>query len=301
MNTPKRIGLIGPGLMGHGISKNIIEKGYPLAVLGHRNRTPVEDLLQRGATEVSSAKELAQQTDMVILCLTGSTQVEEIVYSENGLLAGMHDGLIIADATTAEPQSTVKVAAKIHSAGGYYVDIPMTRSAKEAEAGTLGLMTGGDPKVLETIRPILDCFADTIVYAGDVGAAHKLKLINNFLSLGHAALAAEAICAAAKADVDLQALHDIVLSGGANSVMFSRVMNVALNDDDTQQQFSIDNARKDLRYYTNMTEMTPSSSFIAETIHQSYILAVNHGYGDRFIPRMLDLMGQLNGVEVRKK
>lgn len=300
MSEKQRVGLIGVGLMGHGIGKNILKNGYALTVLAHKNRAPVESLISLGATESSSAKEIAENSDVVILCVTGSPEVENTLYRDGGLLEGLHDGMVIADCSTAEPDSTVKVAADVEARGGRYVDIPMTRTPKEAETGNLALMTGGDESTLAEIRPIMDCFADTIIHAGGVGAAHKLKLLNNFLALGTAALVSEAIAAAAKGGVDLQALHDIVVSGGANSVMFERLMGVPLRDDDSALQFYIGNAQKDLRYYTTMTQNQSSTSFLAECVHQSYVLASNLGYGDKFVPRMVDMMGQINGVKARK-
>jgi 3-hydroxyisobutyrate dehydrogenase-like beta-hydroxyacid dehydrogenase len=215
-------------------------------------------------------------------------------------LQGIHDGMVVADCSTAEPDSTLKVAAAVQARGGRFVDTPLVRTPREAESGNLGLMTGGDPATLAEIRPILECFADTIVHAGDVGAAHKLKLINNFLGLGKAAVVAEAIAAAAKGGVDLQALHDIVTAGGSNSVMFERLMTAVLQDDDSSFQFYIQNAQKDLRYYTSMTQNLPSTSFIAESVHQSYVMASNLGYGDKFVPRLVDAMAQINAVVIRK-
>lgn len=300
MSEKQRVGLIGVGLMGYGIGKNILKNGYALTVLVHKNRVPVESLIGLGATEAASAKEIAENSDVVILCVTGSPEVEDTLYRDGGLLEGLHEGMVIADCSTAEPDSTLKVAADVHARGGRYLDTPMTRTPKEAETGNLGLMTGGDEATLAEVRPILDCFADTIIHAGGVGAAHKLKLINNFLALGKAALVSEAVAAAAKGGVDLQALHDIVVSGGANSVMFERLMGVALRDDDTALQFYIQNAQKDLRYYTTMTQNQSSTSFIAESVHQSYVLANNLGYGEKFVPRMVDVMGQINAVKVRK-
>lgn len=297
----KRVGLIGVGLMGYGIGKNIVTKGHSLKVLAHRNREPVEKLLKLGATEGRSPREIAAESDVVILCVTGSPQVEEVVYREDGLLAGVHQGLIVADCSTAEPSSTLKVAADIQKKGGRFADTPLTRTPVEAEAGKLGLMTGGDEATLGELRPVLDCFAETIIHAGGIGAGHKLKLINNFIALGTATVVAEAITAATKAGVDLQALHDIVVAGGANSVMFQRLMKVPLADDDTALKFAVGTARKDLRYYTNMTEQVSATSFVAEVVHQSFILAENAGYSQRFVPRMVDFMGGLNGVENRKK
>jgi 3-hydroxyisobutyrate dehydrogenase-like beta-hydroxyacid dehydrogenase len=298
--TSKRIGLIGAGLMGHGIGKNILEKGHPLTVMAHRNRAPVDDLVKRGAKEAPNAREIAKSSDVVIICVTGSPQVEQNVYGDDGLLSGMRQGLIVADCTTAEPHSTMKIAADVKAKGGRFVDTPMTRTPKEAEEGRLALMTGGDERVLEEIKPILSCFADTIVHAGPVGAAHKLKLINNFIAIATAAVVAEGMAAAAKAGVDMQALNDVVLSGGGRSIMFERLIKVALADDDSSAKFAIDNAGKDLRYYTNMTEDLPFVSYIGETIHQTLLLATSMGYGKRYLPRLVDLMGEINGVKVRK-
>lgn len=295
--TIKRVGLIGVGLMGHGIGKNILAKGYHLTVMAHQKRGPVDDLIARGAVERNNPLSVAKESDLVIICVTGSPQVEHIVHGEYGLIHAVRPGLIIADCSTAEPDSTKRIAADIEAKGGHFVDTPMTRTPKEAEAGKLGLMTGGPEAVIAKIRPVLECFADTIVHAGGVGSAHQLKLINNFLSICHAAVAAEAITVAAKAGVDMQALKDIVMAGGAASVMFGRLINVPLHDDDSSAQFAIRNARKDLRYYTNMTEQLPATSFLAETAHQITVMADNMGYGDRFIPRLIDVLMTVNGMK----
>ncbi|NMD07585.1 MAG: NAD(P)-dependent oxidoreductase [Phyllobacteriaceae bacterium] len=293
--TIKAVGLIGAGLMGHGIGKNVVEKGFALNVLAHRNREPVDDLLNRGAKELKSPAEIAAASDMVILCVTGTPQVEETINGEKGLLAGAKKGLIIADCSTAIPESTRKIAADCAAKGVIFVDTPMSRTPREAEAGKLCLMVGGDKTVLDTINPVLSTFADLIIRTGDVGTAHQVKLINNFLSLGHAAIAAEAIAVANKANVDMTALKDIIMAGGAASVMFGRLINVPLHDDDTHAKFAIRNARKDLRYYTNMTETMPISSPIAETIHQTYVLADTMGYGERYVPRLIDMMIKNSG------
>ncbi len=295
--TIKRVGLIGVGLMGHGIGKNILAKGYQLTVMAHRNRAPVDDLVAKGAEERNTPFAVAKDCDMVILCVTGSPQVEQNIYGEYGLMGAVREGLVIADCSTAEPHSTLKIAADVEAKGGYFVDTPMTRTPKEAEAGKLGLMTGGPDAVIARIRPVLECFADTIVHAGGVGSAHQLKLINNFLAIAHAAVAAEAITVALKAGVNITALRDIVMAGGAASTMFGRLINVPLSDDDSSAQFAIGNARKDLRYYTNMTEQLPVTSFMAETAHQITVMADNLGYGQRFVPRLIDVLMTVNGIK----
>ncbi|MGB1009830.1 MAG: NAD(P)-dependent oxidoreductase [Thiolinea sp.] len=296
MADKQRIGLIGAGLMGHGIGKNILKHGHSLAVLAHKNRKPIDSLVEQGATEVGSAKAVAEASDIVILCVTGSPQVEAVVLGENGLLDGITEGMVIVDCSTAEPASTLMVAEKVAAAGGRFVDTPMVRTPIEAEAGKLALMTGGDKATLEAVRPVLECFADTLIYAGDVGAAHKLKLVNNFIGLATAAVAAEGVAAAMKGGIDMQGLHDVVVAGGSNSVMFERIMKVLLEGDESVFKFAIGNAQKDLRYYTTMTQQQDSTSFMAENAHQTYVMASNLGYSGEYVPRLVDMLAKINNI-----
>jgi 3-hydroxyisobutyrate dehydrogenase-like beta-hydroxyacid dehydrogenase len=292
--TIKTVGLIGVGLMGHGIGKNILAKGFKLNVMAHKNRAPIESLVGLGAHESKTIKDIATSSDLIILVVTGTPQVEAIMAD---IMAHAPKGLIVADCSTAEPHSTMKLATEAQAKGITFVDTPMTRTPKEAEAGKLGLMVGGDAATLEKIHPVLSCFADLIVPTGPVGTGHQMKLLNNFLSLGHAAIAAEAITVAAKAGINMEALRDVIMGGGAASVMFGRLINVPLHDDDTHAKFAIRNARKDLRYYTNMTEQLPVASFMAEQVHQTYVLADTLGYGERFVPRLITMMMKLAGLK----
>ncbi len=112
-----RIGFIGAGLMGHGMARNILQNGYPLTVLAHRDRAPIEDLLGRGALEAESPAALAKASDIVFLCVPSSLQVELVVHAADGILAGAHEGLIVVDSTTADPSSTEQVASALAAPG----------------------------------------------------------------------------------------------------------------------------------------------------------------------------------------
>jgi 3-hydroxyisobutyrate dehydrogenase-like beta-hydroxyacid dehydrogenase len=294
MATPQTIGLIGVGLMGHGIGKNILAKGYKLNVMANRNRAPVDSLVEKGATEYKNPRDLAAASDMIITVVGNSTQLEDLVFRADGILAGLKKGAVMADCTTAMPESTLKIAEAVHAKGGRFVDTPMTRTPKEAEAGKLGLMTGGDAATLAEIRPILECFADLIIHCGPVGAGHKVKLVNNMLSLGYGLITAEAIAAAKKAGVDLKALRDVVSGGGANSVMFQRLAAYAIEGDNTQLKFAITNASKDVRYFVHMCETLPLAVPVAQAIHQSYAQAANSGRGGDFVPTMVDAVQEWN-------
>lgn len=292
-----KVGFIGLGLMGHGIARNIVEKGWPLTVLGHRSRQPVEDIVGRGATEAMNAADLARDCDLVFICVTGTPQVEENIYGENGILAGITPGTIIADCSTTVPESARKVAAAIEAKGGRFLDLPLNRTPVQAEEGTLAVMYGGDPALFDAIKPVVECFADAFVHCGETGSACAVKLVNNFVALGTAILANEAMAVAHKAGIGKQVLYDVITGGGADSVMFRRMAQNVLNNDDTAFQFTIKNMHKDLTYYARMAESLPAIASMAETARQTVTLARVAGDENAFGPRIYDVLCKLNGVE----
>ena len=171
---------------------------------------------------------------MVFTCLPSSVEVEQTVLGTDGLLAGCRAGMIHVDSTTADPSSTRRLAAEYAARGAAMVDAPMGRTPKEAEAGKLNTFIGGDPAALDRVRPIIACYADTVVEAGPIGSGHTLKLVNNFISVGTSAVIAEAVATAAKLGVDLNKLYEVVSSGGANSAMFQMMMPWVLEGDDSK-------------------------------------------------------------------
>lgn len=139
----KKIGMIGIGMMGHGIATNLRKHGHDLTVLVHPGNQPLDALIAAGVRTCPSARELASQSDVVILCVTGSPQVEAVLIGEDGVLQGMKPGTVIIDCSTAIPTSTQKLADRVIAQGGQFLDAPMTRTPKEAAEGRLNLLVGG--------------------------------------------------------------------------------------------------------------------------------------------------------------
>ena len=139
------IGMIGIGLMGHGIATNIVKHGYALTVLEHPGNQPLDALKAAGARSVDSIAKLAEVSDTLILCVTGSPQVEAILAGEGGLLPVLKPGTVIIDCSTAIPTSTQRMAEAVQRAGGRFLDAPMTRTPKEAAEGRLNLLVGAMP------------------------------------------------------------------------------------------------------------------------------------------------------------
>ena len=292
------IGFVGLGMMGHGMARNLLAKGYGLRFMVHRDRSRLQDLLDAGAQEVTSRKALADGAEAVILCVTGSPQVESIVEGPSGLLEAAAPGLMVIDTSTAEPQSTARLRAAFEARGCRYVDAPLARTPKEAEEGRLNTMVGASDEDFARVRPILAAYCENVIHVGPPGHGHVLKLINNMLAMTTAAAIAEAVAAAAKSGLSLQKLYDVVSAGGVNSAIFRMMVEPMLKGDLTGLKFAIANAQKDLRYYTHLSESLPTSSFIAEAAHQSFVQAANLGLGSRFIASLFEAQETLNGVSI---
>ena len=124
---PRRVGLVGVGLMGSGIAQNIVKHGHQLTILDHPGNQPVDALLAAGARAVSDVTALAAQVDVLILCVTGTPQVEAVMLGDKGALAGLRPGTVVIDCSTAVPASTAKVAQAVQAKGGKFLDAPMTQ------------------------------------------------------------------------------------------------------------------------------------------------------------------------------
>ena len=292
------IGFVGVGMMGHGMAKHLLLKGYGLRFMVNRNRANLADLLAAGAVEASTHAELARGAEAVIVCVTGSPQVEDIVFGENGLLEAASPGLMVIDTSTAEPASTARVRAAFEAKGCTYVDAPLARTPKEAEEGRLNTMVGATDAQFERAKPILSAFCENIFHVGPPGCGHVLKLINNMLAMTTAAAVAEAAAAAMKSGLTLQKFFDVISAGGVNSGIFRMMIGSAIEGDLSGLKFAISNGQKDLRYYTHLTESLPTTSFIAEAAHQSFVQAVNLGFGDRFIASLLEAQEKINGIQI---
>lgn len=286
----KKIGMVGIGMMGHGIASNLLKHGHSLLLLEHPGNQDLRGLVAAGATTTPRAAALAGAVDIIILCVTGTPEVEDVLYRPGGLLEGIQAGTIVIDCSTAIPSSTVRIAAAVEQAGGRFLDAPMTRTPKEAAQGRLNLIVGGDPELFETCRPVLECFAENIVFAGPVGSGHRLKLLHNFVSLGFSAVLAEAAACAERSHVDPRVFVEILAKGGGEGVILDRLRPYIESRDNTGFRFSIANARKDMAYYTTMAQEAGAMHATAESIRQTYEQACKQGTAQSTVPELIDML-----------
>jgi 3-hydroxyisobutyrate dehydrogenase-like beta-hydroxyacid dehydrogenase len=160
-------------------------------------------------------------------------------------------------------------------------------------------MVGAEPDVFARIKPALEAFAENIFHVGGPGRGHVMKLLNNFLAMGQAALIAEVLVAGARAGADLEQLYKVVSAGGANSGIFQMLVTNILKGDDGGLPFLLRLAQKDLRYYTHLTEGLGLPSQLGECVHQAFVQASALGFGDRMVGGLIRAQEQITGTKIK--
>lgn len=295
--TRERIGFIGVGLMGHGMARNIVDKGFPLTVLGHRRREAVEDLKRRGASEAQTARELAEQSDIVVICVTGSPQVEAVVNGPEGL-ASAGKPLLICDCSTSDPSSTTRLALELAGKHIALVDAPLGGTPQNAAEGSLIVMAGGDDAAVNRALPVLETFSRRIVRTGPAGSGHTMKLLNNFLSLGYAAIYAEALTLGAKAGVTPQVFDSVIRGSRMDCGFYQTFFKYVLERDRNAHKFALSNALKDMTYLAAFAHATQTANPVGAAVRNSFALAIGTGRGEDYVPMLSDIIAELNGVKL---
>ncbi|MFK0691084.1 NAD(P)-dependent oxidoreductase [Mesorhizobium sp. IMUNJ 23033] len=300
----ERIGFIGLGSMGAGMAANLLEKGWPLTVWAHRSRDTVDRLLAAGATEAESPRMLAEACDIVILCVTGSREVEALVKGADGLAAAA-DGraaaskpLLVIDCSTSNPSSTTALAAELAAQGVTLIDAPLARTPKEAAEGKLDVMVGGPAGAVARARPVLEAFAARIVHTGPTGSGHTMKLLNNFVSMGYSAIYSEALTLGVKAGLTPQVFNSVISGSRMDCGFYQAFFDFVLNRNENAQRFAIVNALKDMTYLASFAQAGGVANPIGAAVRNGFATAVATGHGEKFVPALSDIVAGLNGVSL---
>lgn len=297
----QRVGFIGVGFMGHGMAKNILEKGFPLTIMGNRNRAPVDDLVGRGAREVKSPREVAANSDIVFICVTDSPTVEKIIRDADGVKAGAHKGLVVVDCSTANPVSTEALAKELAELGVDFVDAPLGGTPAQAELGQLTAMVGADPQVFQRVEPAISAWAAKVVHLGPVGIGHKMKLLNNFVSMGYAAIYAEALAIGQKIGVSIEVFDSVLRGSRMDCGFYQTFMGYALEGNRDSHKFTLSNGAKDLRYVDAVANAAQVANPISSAAKNLFAQAVGAGNGDKFVPMIADFVAEQNGFKRKTK
>lgn len=292
MKTPT-IGFLGLGLMGDAMVRRLQARGYRLNVIANRSRTNVEAAVERGATEFTTARELAAASDIVMLCMDTSASVEARMRGPDGIIAGLGPGKTAIDFGTSLPASTRALGEEIAAVGAAYLDAPLGRTPAHAVDGLLNIMAAGDRQAFERVEPVLKDLGENVFHLGPLGAGHTVKLINNFFGMTVANSMAEAFAMADLASVDRQTLYDVMSAGPLHSGMMDFVKGYAVDGDPEKLAFAIKNARKDVGYYATMADDAGVPSLMSQGAKQALSIAMTQGRGEQMVSQMVDFYADM--------
>lgn len=280
------IGFIGLGLMGSAMVGRMQSLGYDLTVLANRSRANVDAAVARGAREASTAKAVAEASEIVMLCVDTSASVEARMLGGDGVIAGLREGALVIDFGTSLPGSTRMLADAVEAKGARMMDAPLGRTPSHAVDGQLNIMAAGEAADFARAKPVFDDLGENVFHVGPLGAGHTLKLINNFFAMTTLTAMSEAFAMADLAGLPRQNLYDVMAAGPLRSGMMDFVKSMAI-DGELKLAFSIANARKDVGYYASMADELGVPSFIAPATKHALGLAKTEGWGDRMAPEMV--------------
>ena len=283
-----RIGFVGLGLMGSAMVGRLQDCNYQLTVMGNKDRTGLDKALTRGALEAASGLDLAKQSDVIMLCMGTSDQVEERILGEQGIISGLSSGKIIIDFGTSLPSSTKEISSKIADTGAVILDAPLGRTPHHAKDGLLNIMASGDKDAFDAVRTILENLGENVFYLGDLGTGHTIKLMNNFFGMTIANAMAEVFAVADAAGVSRETVYKVISAGPLHSSMMDFISAFGLEGDKSKLEFAIKNAFKDVSYYRLMTQNLGINSIMSESASKALSQANDVGYANAMVCEMID-------------
>lgn len=239
------IGFIGLGIMGAGMTHNLLKAGFPVQVW-NRTASKAQPLVDAGASLASSPAEVAANAEIIITCVSDTPDVQAVILGDEGVIHGVKAGSLVIDCSTISPQATVEIAKALNDKDVHMLDAPISGGSEGAANGTLSIMVGGDAEQFERAKPVFEAMGKTITHVGGQGAGQSVKLVNQILCVGNMLAASEALLLAKASGLDLEKTLSAVTGGAAGSWMLAN-RGPQVIERDWRPGFTIDLQQKDLR------------------------------------------------------
>ena len=282
----KNIGFIGVGYMGYGIAKNILKNNHKLYVVANKNRKPIDKIVNDGAEEIKSLEEFSNKNlDALFMCVTNTPIAKSISEKMTKLL---NSKTIVIDITTHNKTGSIETENIYKLNNINYIECPVMGGPVQAEEGVLGGIVGGSEANFKLAEPYLKLFCKDYFYFGAVGMGAKSKLLNNFLTLGNAALINHMTKSASEFGLDLKKFYDVAKLGSGNSAALNRIFDNLLKGDFAGFKFTATNSVKDLTYIQDLLKDFPEAEKVAEINKKYFQKAVDDGYGENFISELIN-------------
>ena len=272
-------GLVGAGIMGKGLARNLLAGGFELSVLDI-DPAAMERAVGMGARPADGLAGLCAAAATIGTCLPSVEATRAVYLGPDGLIANAREGSALIDFSTGDPAVTRELARAAEGRSVQVIDAPMLRTEPHAWEGTVVLLVGGPEEAVERCRPALEAVSERVVHCGPVGTGHIFKLLNNVNGLCMHAMYAETFALAAKLGVDLDRLLDVLESGMSNSATLGALSKRILSGEEGPFFFATELALKDVSLYARLAADTGSPSLLANATRETYQLATLLGHGE---------------------
>jgi 3-hydroxyisobutyrate dehydrogenase-like beta-hydroxyacid dehydrogenase len=290
------VGFIGLGIMGSGMARNLVDEGFDV-VVWNRTAARMAPLVKAGATAGESPADIARRCDIVMICVSDSPDVREVVTGEGGLIEGVGAGSLIVDHSTISPSVTLELADSVADRGAHWLDAPVSGGSEGAARGTLAVMIGGEPEQLERARPFIEAYGSTISHVGPVGAGQTAKLVNQILVVVTGLAVSEAMLFGQGAGLDLRKTLAAVEGGAAGSWMLSN-RGPQMIERDWRPGFTIDLQQKDLRLVLDAADEFGVPVPATALVFQLYRALQQQGLGGDGNHALVKALEAVAGLEV---
>lgn len=292
------VGFVGLGMMGQPMARNIRKQGHPM-VVHDVVEAALAELVEAGARVAGSPREVATGCDVVITMLPDAPDVERVALGPDGIIEGLGADAVYVDMSTIDPGTTRRISEAFAARGLRSMDCPVGRTQDHAVAGTLILMAGGAPDVIEQARPVLMCMGETLFVCGGPGCGHAMKLTNNCLAASILAANSEALASGVKSGLSLDLMREVIASTmAANAGLSTSMPKKALAGDFTPG-FMVQLAHKDVRLALELADSLGVSTPIGDAALATLGEACAQGMEREDVSSVLRLREKEAGVEIR--
>jgi 3-hydroxyisobutyrate dehydrogenase len=293
----EKIGFIGLGIMGQGMAHNLLKAGFSL-IIWNRTASKMDPLLAAGARAGRDPADVAAQSDMVMICVSDTPDVEAVILGEQGVLKGAKTGSLVIDCSTISPIATRRLAEKLAETGVAMLDAPVSGGSEGAARGTLSIMVGGEAKDFERALPVFQAIGKKITHVGSLGAGQTVKLVNQILVVGNCLAMCEALLFAQAGEVDLAKTLEAISAGAAGSWMLSN-RGPQILQRDWRPGFTIDLQQKDIRLVLDAADELGVPLPSTALIFQLYRTLQAQGLGSEGNHALIKALEHLAGFEIQ--
>ena len=292
----ERVGFVGLGIMGQGMTRNLLKAGYSVRVW-NRTASRMDPLVEAGASAAASPADVAANCDITIVCVSDTPDVQEVILGENGIHAGANAGALVIDCSTISPQATIEIAAQLNAKDVKMLDAPISGGSEGAANGTLSIMIGGDEDQVERAQGVFEAMGQTITHVGSQGAGQTVKLVNQILVVGHCLAMSEALVFAQAGGVDLEKCLNAVAGGAAGSWMLAN-RGPQIIERDWRPGFTINLQQKDVRLIMQEADALGVPVLLTGQIFNLYRTLQQMGLGEEGNHALVKALENLSGVQV---